>query len=106
MSKNTGKEQLKIHNAIRLLRLKQGQQLSDFKQQYKATAQSLKPSKIIAKTILDLYQESTVTKSALSNIMGFLSRKVIVGKSNTIFKSILGCIVQFVATKMVSYKIK
>lgn len=109
MNKNS-KEQQKIHNTIELLRLKQAQQLSDIKQQYTVTSQSLKPSKIIAKTILDLSQEpklkGTVSNSILSIMTGFLSRKAIVGNSDTFFKSIIGYIVQLTTTRIVSNKIK
>ncbi len=109
MKKLVSRERKKILNEIQALEHKQSIQFSSVKDQFRITSKSLKPSEIITKTVLDLYQEprlqGSVGGSIISLITGLISRKAIVGKSNSTFKSLLGYIVQYVTTKIVATKI-
>lgn len=109
MKNKQNHKQQKIHNSIAFLKEKKAQQLLEVKQQFATTARNLKPSTVIKKTIMDLYEEpklkTTVLNSTLSLITGMLSRKLVIGKSNSLVKSILGYFVQFATTKIVSNKI-
>lgn len=102
-------KQEKVRHLIANLKVKKAQQLLDVKQQLSTTAKNLKPSTVIKKTIMDLYEEpklkTTVLNGMLSLITGMLSRKLFLGKSNSTIKSLLGYFVQFATTKIVSNKI-
>lgn len=107
--KNYSEKQKKLYNEISLLKLRQIQQESDIKREFYETAEELKPSKIITKTLKELYKEpivkESVFNSSLSLISGYISRKVIVGKSSSFIKSIIGHLGQLVISKIVSKQI-
>ena len=102
------KEQQKLHNEIARLELRKSQQLADIKKQYRLTASSLRPSVLIKKTANELLEgskvSSTVLKTVVSIVTGFLTKKLVVGKSNNLFKVVMGYIVQLTTTKMVANK--
>lgn len=95
-----------LKNEIALLKLRQIQQESDIKHELYETAELLRPSKIVANTLINLYKEPIVKEgvvnSSMSFISGYISRKIIIGKSNSIIKSVLGYLSQILVSKVVS----
>jgi len=99
-------EQKKLYGKIALLKLRQKQQISDIKSGLSNTAEYLKPSRLITRTIVELKEEpifrSSIIQTTLSLFTGFLSRKVIVGKSDSFLRSMIGYISQLMITKAVA----
>ncbi len=91
--------------AIKNLEIKQTVELNDLKSHFNFTVESLKPKNLLKENI---YHAVSSVESAVkspdfkSNLMkyaaglagGFISKKIIVGKSGGIFKKILGSALQ------------
>lgn len=99
-------EQKKLYSKMALLKLKQKQQILDIKSGLSNTAEYLKPSRLITRTMVELKEEpifrSSIIQTTLSLFTGFLSRKVIVGKSDSFIRSMIGYISQMMITKVVA----
>lgn len=82
----------------------------ELKTQLDITYQELRPSKLLNRALTDIKEEpeikSNIFESVLSLVGGYLSKKIIVGKSNSIFKNLLGYGIQYLATKIISKNIK
>lgn len=104
------KEQRKLYGKIALLKLRQKQQVLDIKSGLSNTTEHLRPSRLITRTIVELKDEpifrSSVMQTTLSLFTGFLSRKVIVGKSDSFIRSMIGYISQLMITKAVASEMK
>ncbi|ALJ05133.1 hypothetical protein APS56_08340 [Pseudalgibacter alginicilyticus] len=66
----------------------------------------LKPSNLLKRAVTDI-KEKPETKNNLFEILisltgGYVSKKLLVGKSNSLIKNILGYAVQYVSTKVIS----
>jgi hypothetical protein len=85
----------------------------ELKTQLDVTLQELKPSKLITNTLKETFYKIKNEPQIKGNLIevllslggGYLSKKVLVGKSNSTIKSLLGYAVQFFTTKLISKKI-
>ncbi|MBP4142187.1 hypothetical protein J3S90_10275 [Flavobacterium sp. P4023] len=97
-----------LKEAIHLLKLKQDQELLELKDQYYYTYESLKPVNIIKKAFGQMTQSSEFRGNVLSNVIGiasgYLTKKVLVGSTHNPVKRILGTLLQFVITNVVTKK--
>lgn len=104
--KNYSCKQKILRNEIALLKLRQNQQESDIRNEFYETVDLLKPSKIITNSLIELYKEPIVKEgilnSSISFISGYISRKVIVGDSNSFIKSTIGYWVEIIVSKLMS----
>ncbi|QHI34996.1 hypothetical protein IMCC3317_03420 [Kordia antarctica] len=79
------------------------------KSQMSISYEELRPSRIIKRVFADIKEEpeikDNVLKSLLSLAGGYLTKRILIGKSNSFLKSIMGYLVQIGATKLVSNKI-
>lgn len=87
---------------IAALRMQQQSELIELKQQFLQITNSLSPVNLIYKSLNGLYKiptgKGTVFKTAVSLAGGYLSRKIVVGKSNAVFKKTVGNLLQLTVT--------
>tara|TARA_R110002049_G_scaffold309311_1_gene521166 strand:- start:20801 stop:21127 length:327 start_codon:yes stop_codon:yes gene_type:complete len=94
---------------IMALETKKTNELLALKMEFDAAITQLKPSSLLHRAIEDI-KETPKAKKNLFEILisitgGYFSKKLLVGKSNGIFKSLLGYAVQYVSTKIIQKKI-
>lgn len=91
-----------LDDSIAALRRKKLQQQEDLKAHYNLVLDSLKPSSLIGQGIADITDSPKIKenlKLALISISGgYISRKLIVRKSQSFFKNLLGDVVQIAIT--------
>lgn len=88
---------------IKILELRKQQkvELSDLKEHFIFTKNSLAPSNLIKEGLTDVYESVTsknhILSTAVGLLSGFLAKKAITGnnKNNNILKKIIGVVVQF-----------
>ncbi len=94
--------------AIQLLEVDQANKEQLLREQFCYTYESLKPINIIKNTIKDIssspYLIENMVGSAIGLGTGFLSKKLIVGASGNIVRRIIGGIVEFGVTNLVSHQ--
>ncbi|MBP0903668.1 hypothetical protein ACFSKN_03700 [Mariniflexile gromovii] len=96
--------------AISRLEIEKKEKYEALKWQLELTTNSMKPINIIKDTFNDFQDEpdlkSNFIKTALSLTGGFLSKKILFGKSKSIFKKLLGYALQYGVTSLISKKVK
>jgi hypothetical protein len=99
--KKTPKEVLK--DSIFVLQQKQNEQLFLLKEQLHFTYESLKPINIIKNTWKEAISSPEIKDGLLNNIIGlttgFISKKILWGKSSNPLKQILGTLFEFGVAK-------
>jgi hypothetical protein len=101
-------QNLELDIAISKLEAEKELLLKELKQQANITYQSIKPSNIIKQTVLEL-KEADEFKGNLKDITlgivgGYFTKKLVVGKSDSLFKKILGSTIQYAMTAFISRK--
>ena len=95
-----------LNETISLLRYKQAHELKLLKDQLDVASESLKPLNLIKSAWHDLSGSPDFKSDMLGNAIGlttgYLSKKVFVGTSHNPVKKILGMLVQFAITNIVS----
>ncbi len=95
-----------LKNAIQLLEVEQEIKLKQLKEQFHLTYESLKPMSLLDGILKDFGSMSNVIDSLLGAVVGYasgyLSKKILVGGSANIFKRLLGSVLQFGVTNVVS----
>lgn len=109
MSKFSTKE-IELKHAIVALRKERRETLVDLTQQVYITAEYLKPSNMIGRVFEGFKKESEFKSSLLTTVTsyvgGYISKRLLLGKSSSTFKKILGLGLQMVTTKLIATKIK
>ena len=99
-----------LEENILALELKRKIKARELRLELDNTYQELRPSRLFTRAYRDLKSEPAVKNNILETILsltgGFLSKRLLIGKSNSIFKSLFGYGVQYLATKLISNKIK
>ena len=97
-----------LQEAILVLKLQQSGQLDQLKEQYRYTYESLKPINIIKRTFTQLTSTAEFKGNVVSNLIGigtgYLTKKVLVGSTNNIFKKVFGTMLQLAITNIVTKK--
>ena len=97
-----------LQEAILVLKLQQSGQLDQLKEQYQYTYESLKPINIIKRTFTQLTSTAEFKGNVVSNLIGigtgYLTKKVLVGSTNNIFKKVFGTMLQLAITNIVTKK--
>lgn len=95
-----------LKQAINELEIRQKQEKILLKEQLVETYESLKPSNILTNIIKDLASSENLKKefinTAVAVTTGFITKKVIVGKSNNQALKLVGLALQFGITTLVS----
>lgn len=93
---------LELQNAILVLENEHAIKELLLKEQLYCTYESLKPINIIKNTLRDAISTSSLTDNLLGAISGlaggYLSKKIVVGKSGNIIRNMLGSVLQFGVT--------
>jgi hypothetical protein len=97
-----------LKNAIELLEAEQAVKGQLLKEQFYVTYESLKPIAVLRRTLKELtssqYLVDNIPGAVMGLVSGFLSRKLIVGRSANIFRKLLGSVLQFGVTNVVARK--
>lgn len=95
-----------LNQRIKLLEDRQDAEWCSIKDEIDDIKENLKPINLIRNTVEEINEtigfKSHIAQSALSIGIGYLAKRFIVGKSNTMFKGILGSIVQLIVTNLVT----
>ncbi len=95
--------------AIELLERQRSQKFNELKLQLNATYESVKPINILNQTLVDFKESSAVKsnlfQSAISLAGGYVSKRLLLGKSHSTFKKIMGYLVQYGVTNFISKKV-
>ncbi|KDN54541.1 hypothetical protein [Flavobacterium seoulense] len=98
-----------LDQAIARLERERQEKYDDLKNQFDVTVQSFKPMNILKGTLDDLKQfpevKSNIVQLATSLAGGYLSKKLLIGKSSSIFKKIAGYLLQYGVTNFISKKV-
>jgi hypothetical protein len=104
MQSITSSKELK--NAIRLLEAENSIKQEALKEQFYITYESLKPVNLLRRTIHDISSSPDLIDTFLGSSMGlasgYISKKILVGSSNSSFRKILGTLVQLGISNVVS----
>lgn len=98
-----------LDKAISLLENQRKNEFVELKGQFFKTGEHFRPINILNQTIKDL-GESPVIKTNLFETLisvtgGYFSRKMILGKSNSLIKNLLGYVLQYSITNFISKKV-
>lgn len=98
MSKKNQSELLYIKIAV--LEEKRKLELAALKEQYTSLTDSARPSNLLKQGLSEVYQNTTLNKKAILNtaislIVGYFSKKIIVGKSKSAGKKLLSDLIQY-----------
>jgi hypothetical protein len=96
----------KLREEIKLLEIRQAEEVKILKEQFKITYESLKPANLLKSTLKDLAGPSDLKNNLLETMVsiltGYLSNKVLVGKKSSVFKKLLGLLLQYGVTNLVA----
>lgn len=98
-----------LDNAISSLESQRRIEYSELKNQFFETREQFTPINLLNETIKD-FGESPVIKTNLFETIisitgGYFSKKLIIGKSNSFMKNLLGYVLQFGVTNFISKKV-
>ncbi|MFD1604824.1 hypothetical protein ACFSJW_06135 [Flavobacterium artemisiae] len=95
-----------LNQRIQLLENRQDEEWCAIKDHIDDIKENLKPINLIRNTVEEINEtvgfKSHLAQSAISIGIGYLAKRFIVGKSDSMFKGILGSIVQLIITNIVS----
>ena len=94
-----------LETAIASLIIKNKAQTTALKNQFAEVAESLKPARLLKAAVNNIADNPGIAKVAVGTIVaveaGGLSRKLIVGKSNSIFRRVIGKVIEFTVARSV-----
>lgn len=95
--------------AIELLERKRALEFNELKYQLNATYESVKPVNILNQTLIDFKEspdvKSNLLQTAISVVGGYASKRLLLGKSKSVFKRIVGYALQYGITNYISKKV-
>lgn len=95
-----------LNQRIEELEVRQDKEWCDIKDEIDDIKNNLKPINLIRNTVEEINEtvgfKSHIAQSAISIGIGYLAKRFIVGKGDSMFKGILGSIVQLIVTNLVS----
>jgi len=98
-----------LSNAILILEQRKEQEYKDLKSQFYETSENFRLKNIFKKTIKDFTDfpevRTNIFETLLSITGGYFSKKIIVGKSNSIIKNIFGYALQYMITNFISKRV-
>lgn len=104
MTKPTAVEALK--ESIRLLEIRQEEEGKILKEQFRITYDSLKPINFIKNSLKDLTEsmeiKTGVFETIVSILTGYFTKKIMVSSKSSLFKRILGALLQFGVTSVLA----
>ncbi|MEN2487594.1 hypothetical protein AAYQ05_07315 [Flavobacterium sp. B11] len=95
-----------LNQRIEELEVRQDKEWCDIKDEIDEIKNNLKPINLIRNTVEEINEtvgfKSHIAQSAISIGIGYLAKRFIVGKGDSMFKGILGSVVQLIVTNLVS----
>ncbi|MDX6188428.1 hypothetical protein SGQ83_03625 [Flavobacterium sp. Fl-318] len=95
-----------LNQRIRLLENRQDREWCAIKEEIDEIRDNLKPLNLIRNTVEEINEtvgfKSNLAQSAVSIVIGYLAKKIVVGKSDSKIKNIFGTLLQFAVTNIVS----
>lgn len=95
-----------LNQKIQELEVRQDTEWCDIKNHVEEIKENLKPINLIRNTVEEINEtvgfKSHIAQSAISIGIGYLAKRFIVGKGDSMFKGVLGSIVQLIVTNLVS----
>ena len=99
-------ESYALDEAIKLLRVKQTQQLGLLRDQFRITYESLKPINLLKHTLKEAVSSTEIKRDIFNSVIGittgYLSKAILIGASVSPVKKILGALLQFTVASLVS----
>lgn len=97
-----------LNQRIQFLENQQDVEWCSIKDEIDEIKHNLKPLNLIRNTVEEINEtvgfKGNLAQSAISIGIGYLTKKIIVGKSDSTFKNIFGSLLQLVVTNLVSKK--
>jgi len=97
---------MELKYAIRILEAKQAEKAALLKEQFFITYESLKPVNLIKNSLKEIFTSPNLIDNFLGTSVGlasgFLSKKLVVGASSNIFRKLLGSLLDYGVTNVVS----
>ncbi|MFL9830898.1 hypothetical protein ABS764_08560 [Flavobacterium sp. ST-87] len=97
-----------LDKAIARLEMDRDLKLEELKEQLATTYESIKPVNILRETVEDFNNAPDLKSNLLQIVVsiagGYLSKKLLLGKSNSFFKKIAGYILQYGMTSFIAKK--
>lgn len=95
-----------LNQMIQQLENRQDEEWGAIKDEIEDIKENLKPLNLIRHTVEEINEtvgfKSNLAQSAMSIGVGYLAKRFIVGKGDSVFKGILGSVLQLAVTKLVS----
>ncbi|OXA78267.1 hypothetical protein SAMN05444397_101206 [Flavobacterium aquidurense] len=95
-----------LDQKIRQLEAQQDAEWIAIKDEIDEIKENLKPLNLIRNTVEEINEtvgfKSDLAQSAISIGIGFLAKKLVIGKTDSVFKNILGSLLQLAVTTIVS----
>jgi len=95
-----------LNQKIKELEVRQDTEWCDIKDHIEDIKENLKPLNLIRNTVEEINEtvgfKSHLAQSAISIGIGYIAKRFIVGKGDSMFKGILGSVVQLIVTNLVS----
>ncbi|WP_316635577.1 hypothetical protein [uncultured Flavobacterium sp.] len=95
-----------LNQMIEQLEIRQEAEWCAIKNEIDEIKENLKPLNFIKNTVEEINEtvgfKSNLAQSAISIGIGYLAKKIVVGKSNSTFKNIFGSFLQLLVTNLVS----
>ena len=98
-----------LNNAILLLEARRKNEYEDLRIQFYESSENFRPVNIIKQTIKDFREISEVKTNLFETLIsvtgGYFSKRLIIGKSNSFIKMVLGYVLQYSVTNFISKKV-
>lgn len=95
-----------LNQRIKFLEEQQDKEWFEIKDEIGDIKDNLKPTNLIRNAVGELNEaiglKSEIAQSAISIGIGYLAKKIVIGKTDSTFKNILGSILQLAVTTLVS----
>ena len=99
-----------LNTRIQALEIKKEQDLIALKVELNSVYNELRPSRLIKRAVTDAVEAPEIRENLIESIIslagGYISKKLLVGKSKSVYKKILGFALQYISTKIISDKFK
>ena len=95
-----------LQQQIAYLHSKSDNQKAAIRTHFNKVVESMKPINLLKSTVKDIGESPGLAKTAIGTSVaigaGVLSKKMIIGKSNNIFKRVLGTVVEFAVARSIA----
>jgi hypothetical protein len=98
-----------LNTAIFILEERKKQEYNDLKLQFYETSENFRPINIFKQSVKDFTEIGEVRTNLFETLLsitgGYFSKKIIIGKSNSIIKNIFGYALQYTVTNFIAKKV-